>query len=78
MLGGIRPPRQFIVKTKNKMAKEAAKKKSKGRWKLYNITGNKLERKNKSCPKCGDGTFMAKHANRMTCGTCRYVEFIAK
>ena len=60
------------------MAKEAAKKKSKGRWKLYQIAGNKLERKNKSCPKCGDGTFMAKHANRMTCGQCHYTEFSNK
>ena len=60
------------------MAKEAAKKKSKGRWKLYQIAGNKIERKNKSCPKCGDGTFMAKHANRMTCGNCHYTEFSSK
>lgn len=57
------------------MAKEAAKKKSKGRWNLYQKTGDKLERKNKSCPKCGQGTFMAKHANRMTCGQCRYTVF---
>ena len=58
------------------MAKEQAKKKSKGRWKLYQKTGDKIERKNKSCPKCGDGTFMAKHANRWTCGLCHMTEFI--
>ena len=57
------------------MAKEAAKKKSKGRWKLYEKKGDKIERKNKSCPKCGDGTFMAKHANRATCGNCHYTVF---
>lgn len=57
---------------------KAGKKKSKGRWKLYQVSGNKLERKNKSCPKCGSGTFMAKHANRATCGTCRYTEFSGK
>ena len=59
------------------MAKEQAKKKLKGRWNLYQVSGNKIERKNKSCPKCGDGTFMAKHSNRWTCGNCRYVEFIS-
>ena len=58
------------------MAKEQAKKKLSGRWNLYQVSGNKIERKNKSCPKCGQGTFMAKHANRWACGQCRYCEFI--
>ena len=58
--------------------KEKAKKKLKGRWNLYEKKGDKIERKNKSCPKCGQGTLMAKHANRWTCGTCRYTEFISK
>jgi ubiquitin-small subunit ribosomal protein S27Ae len=61
-----------MAKPKNK------KKKSKGRWELYNKSGDKLERKNKSCPKCGPGTFMAKHSNRNTCGACRYTEFSTK
>ncbi len=58
------------------MAKEVAKKKLSGRWNLYQASGNKIERKNKQCPKCGSGTFMAKHANRMACGLCHYSEFI--
>lgn len=57
------------------MAKESAKKKLKGRWSLYEKSGDKLTRKNKSCPKCGAGTFMAKHSNRMYCGLCHYSEF---
>ena len=57
------------------MAKEQSKKKLKGRWNMYQIAGAKIERKNKSCPKCGSGTFMAKHANRWTCGMCRYTVF---
>ena len=52
--------------------------KKKGRWNLYEKAGDKVTRKNKSCPKCGQGTFMAKHANRSTCGTCHYTEFSAK
>ena len=59
-------------------AKEKAKKKLKGRWNLYEKKGDKLERKNKSCPKCGQGTFMAKHSNTWTCGACKYVEFLSK
>ncbi|MAG91397.1 30S ribosomal protein S27ae [Candidatus Woesearchaeota archaeon] len=57
------------------MAKPQEKKKVSGRWNMYNKTGDKLERKNKSCPKCGSGTFMAKHGNRETCGSCRYTTF---
>ena len=34
--------------------------------------------KNKSCPKCGKGVFMAKHADRLTCGKCGYTEFESK
>jgi small subunit ribosomal protein S27Ae len=34
--------------------------------------------KNKSCPKCGKGVFMAKHADRRTCGKCGYTEFESK
>jgi len=59
------------------MAKEKAKKKS-GKWNLYQKTGGKLERKNKSCPKCGSGTFMAKHASRSYCGNCHMTEFVSK
>lgn len=41
----------------------------------YIITGSKFERKNKSCPKCGQGHFLAEHPNRKTCGKCNYTEF---
>ncbi len=42
---------------------------------LYTIVGEKVQRKNKFCPKCGPGFFMAAHANRIVCGKCRYTEF---
>jgi len=58
------------------MAKTPKKeKKNKGRWELYDTSGG-LKRKNKSCPKCGQGTFMAKHKDRHTCGKCGYTEFV--
>jgi len=52
------------------MAKKVEKK---GRWNLYETSGG-LKRKNKSCPKCGAGTFMAGHKDRWTCGKCGYME----
>ncbi|MEM4397656.1 MAG: 30S ribosomal protein S27ae [Candidatus Woesearchaeota archaeon] len=39
--------------------------------KLYQ--GTKV--KNKVCPKCGPGVFMAEHKNRISCGKCGYTEF---
>lgn len=30
--------------------------------------------KNKSCPKCGPGVFMADHKDRVACGKCGYTE----
>lgn len=57
--------------------KKSSPKKKPGvkRWNLYNIKGETLERKNKTCPKCGSGTFMAEHKDRRTCGQCKYTEF---
>lgn len=48
------------------------------RWKKYEISGGKVTRKNKICPKCGSGVFMAHHADRDTCGKCGYTEFRKK
>lgn len=41
---------------------------------MYTVTGDKLERKNRFCPKCGNGVFLGKHKNRLTCGKCGYSE----
>ena len=34
--------------------------------------------KNQSCPKCGPGVFLANHKDRLTCGSCGYVEMKGK
>ena len=52
------------------------KKPSKKVHELYTISGDKIERKNKNCPKCGKGTFLAKHKDRLVCGKCKYVEML--
>lgn len=66
-------------------AKEAAKKggekkagKTRKLYRLYALSGNKAERKNKSCPKCGPGMFLGKHDNRLHCGNCKYTEFLGR
>ena len=50
------------------------KKKTSVRYKKYEVSGSELKRKNKSCPKCGAGIFLANHKDRETCGKCGYVE----
>ncbi|MBI2576145.1 30S ribosomal protein S27ae [Candidatus Woesearchaeota archaeon] len=57
--------------------KPAPKKKAavKGRWGLYETSGG-LKRKNRYCPKCGTGTFLGRHKDRLSCGTCHYTEFV--
>jgi small subunit ribosomal protein S27Ae len=47
------------------------------KWSLYEA-GDRLGRKNKSCPKCGAGVFLAGHKDRFSCGKCGYTEFRKK
>lgn len=58
--------------------KEVKLKKTSQKWNSYEVSGEELKRKNKSCPKCGAGVFLAKHKNRETCGRCGYTEFASK
>jgi small subunit ribosomal protein S27Ae len=44
----------------------------------YEVSGDALKRKNKSCPKCGSGYFLAEHKDRLSCGKCGYMEKKAK
>jgi len=43
--------------------------------KLYDITGGKIKRTKQTCPKCGSGTYLASHKNRLACGKCGYTEY---
>jgi len=58
--------------------KMSKKEKGKGKkskiWELYEIKDGKVIRKNRICPKCGDGVFLAKHGDRLSCGKCGYTE----
>ncbi|MFP4403325.1 MAG: 30S ribosomal protein S27ae [Nanoarchaeota archaeon] len=64
-------------KPTNKKTKEAKKAKRTSKVSNnYSISGDKLEKKNKFCPKCGKGVFLANHNDRRTCGKCNYMEKI--
>lgn len=53
---------------------QAAKAKVMAITKLYSVTGGSAKRNKKTCPKCGEGYFLAEHKNRLTCGNCHYME----
>lgn len=55
--------------------KAAAKAKSYSVQGLYDVAGDSMKRKKKTCPKCGPSFYMAEHVNRSTCGKCGYTEF---
>jgi len=45
------------------------------KWEQYEVSGETLVRKNRFCPRCGEGVFMAEHSNRFSCGSCGYTEW---
>jgi len=49
---------------------EEKKKKQFNKYPLY----ENGKAKNKFCPRCGPGVFMAAHSNRTACGKCGYTE----
>lgn len=64
-------------KTKAAPAKGGTKKgekKTQKKWERYEVTGDTIKRKNKTCSKCGPGVFMAEHKDRWACGKCGYME----
>ncbi|MEM4247813.1 MAG: 30S ribosomal protein S27ae [Candidatus Nanoarchaeia archaeon] len=40
----------------------------------YKVSGDKVERARKNCPKCGPAVFMGEHKDRFACGKCGYME----
>lgn len=47
------------------------------KYKHYTIENGKIK-KTKTCPRCGQGVFLASHKNRLSCGKCKYTEFLVK
>lgn len=54
------------------MAKKPKPKNKASSKKYSKYEGGKA--KGKTCPKCGAGTFLAEHKDRLYCGKCHYME----
>ena len=44
------------------------------KYSKYNLNSNKII-KERFCPRCGPGVFLAKSKGRLYCGMCHYTEF---
>ncbi|HPT19918.1 MAG TPA: 30S ribosomal protein S27ae [Methanothrix sp.] len=47
----------------------------KGVSRFYEVSGDSIKSKKSVCPRCGNGVFLASHADRQSCGKCGYTEF---
>jgi small subunit ribosomal protein S27Ae len=57
-------------------AKKGAKKgAAAGPSRFYEVSGDTIKSKRAVCPRCGNGVFLASHADRQSCGKCGYTEF---
>jgi small subunit ribosomal protein S27Ae len=57
-------------------AKKGAKKGAVvGVSRFYEVSGDSVKSKKSVCPRCGNGVFLASHADRQSCGKCGYTEF---
>jgi len=43
----------------------------------FKVDGDSVKR-GKNCPRCGPGVFLSEHKDRVTCGRCKYTEFLEK
>ncbi len=61
-------------KVVHKGKKKKKNKPSSKKYKFYKIEGEKVSRE-RNCPRCGPGVFLAKSENRLYCGKCSYTSF---
>lgn len=54
--------------------KKVKNKRPSKRYSKYKLSEGRVIRE-AMCPRCGNGTFLAEHKNRQTCGTCHYTVF---
>jgi small subunit ribosomal protein S27Ae len=65
-------------KRKERERKAKVPKRKSSKWKAYVISGGSISRRLKSCPKCGEGVYLAQHKDRLACGKCGYTESTKK
>ena len=71
-------PAEVVKKKKEKKGKKKhVNKPTSEKWKKYKVSGNNISRE-RNCPRCGPGIFLANAGNRLYCRKCHYTEFTTK
>ena len=65
----------MAIKSKIKGKKKHTNKPTSVKYKKYTIEGDKIVKKERSCPRCGPGIFLSAGKNRLYCGKCHFTEF---
>jgi ubiquitin-small subunit ribosomal protein S27Ae len=65
----------MAIKSKIKGKKKHKNKPISKKYSKYKIEGDKIVSKERSCPRCGPGIFLAKGKGRLYCGRCHFTEF---
>ena len=64
----------MAIKSKIKGKKKHTNTPTSKRYTKYKVEGDKVTRE-KCCPRCGPGFFLAGGQGRLYCGRCHYTEF---
>lgn len=67
----------MAIKSKIKGKKKHVNKPTSKKHTKYKVEGDKVVRE-KCCPRCGPGIFLAGGKGRLYCGRCHYTEFEKK
>jgi len=67
----------MAIKSKIKGKKKTTNKKTSKRYAMYKVDGDKVTRE-RCCPRCGPGIFLAGGLGRHYCGRCHFTEFDKK
>lgn len=68
----------MAIKSKIKGKKKHTNKQTSIKYKKYTISGDKIIKKERSCPRCGPGIFLSIAKDRSYCGKCHFTEFKKK
>ena len=63
------------TKKKGKRQRTGRKHESVKIWQKYEVKGEEVFRKNKFCPRCGEGVWLSEQKDRSYCGKCGYTSF---
>lgn len=68
----------MAIKSKVKGKKKHVNKPTSVKYKKYKVEGDKIVKKERTCPRCGPGIFLSVGKGRAYCGRCHFTEFDKK